>query len=308
MIPRGVLICVCALWVALAVAYPDPFEGIAERSTDSTLNPRDRDVLWEKYGLNKSAEFKYFHEPGRDDILGHYDTRFFTEPVPDEERSQTLTHMIRAYLNFFDDNGLETWIAHGTLLGWWWNGKVMPWDWDIDTQVTDTTLLRLADRYNQTIVRYKPRRRDPELSYLLDINPWARQRERGQGLNIIDARWIDMRTGLYIDITGLSHLDSNKPDMWQCKNNHKYQTDDIYPLRRTTFEGVSAKVPFQYKAVLIDEYNDKALTSTHFHNHTWRPNLEEWVLDKPSTSGDKDSKDDRQYEKRAISFFSMIFG
>lgn len=141
----------------------------------------------------------------------------------------------------------------------------MPWDWDIDTQVTDTTLLRLADRYNQSVVRYKPRRRDPELSYLLDINPWARQRERGQGLNIIDARWIDMRTGLYIDITGLSHLDPNKPDMWQCKNNHKYQTDDIYPLRRTTFEGVSAKVPFQYKTVLIDEYNDKALTSTRFH-------------------------------------------
>jgi hypothetical protein len=84
------------------------------------------DPLWEKYGLNKSEEFKYFHEPGNDDILGHYDTRFFTEPVADEERPQTLTYMVRAYLNFFEENGLETWIAHGTLLGWWWNGKVCP--------------------------------------------------------------------------------------------------------------------------------------------------------------------------------------
>jgi hypothetical protein len=33
--------------------------------------------------------------------------------------------MIRAYLTFFRDNKLDTWIAHGTLLGWWWNGKVI---------------------------------------------------------------------------------------------------------------------------------------------------------------------------------------
>ncbi|THC96149.1 hypothetical protein EYZ11_004370 [Aspergillus tanneri] len=289
MISRSLLICVCAARSALATAYPGPFEASAERG-----NPQEEDFLWKEYGLNKSAEFKYFHEPGRDDILGHYDTRFFTEPVSAKARSQTLTHMVRAYLKFFDDNGMDTWIAHGTLLGWWWNGKIMPWDWDIDTQVTDTMLLHLADQYNQTIVHYRPRLRDPELSYLLDVNPWARQRDRGQGLNIIDARWIDMQTGLYIDITGLSHLDPENPDVWQCKNNHKYHTKDIYPLRRTTFEGVSAKVPFQYKSVLTDEYQTQALTSTHFHNYTWHPNLEEWVPD--TTLGDQESKEGRQYE------------
>jgi hypothetical protein len=36
----------------------------------------------------------------------------------------TQAHMMRAYLTFFRDKGLDTWIAHGTLLGWWWNGKV----------------------------------------------------------------------------------------------------------------------------------------------------------------------------------------
>jgi hypothetical protein len=72
----------------------------------------------------KPKEFKYFHEPGGDDIMGHYDTRFFNGVVSDETRVDTLTHMTRAYLNFFREHGLETWIAHGTLLGWWWNGKV----------------------------------------------------------------------------------------------------------------------------------------------------------------------------------------
>jgi hypothetical protein len=59
-----------------------------------------------------------------DDILGHYDVRYFHGVVSYEERTDTLQHMIRAYLGFFNTNGLETWIAHGTLLGWWWNGKV----------------------------------------------------------------------------------------------------------------------------------------------------------------------------------------
>lgn len=78
----------------------------------------------EHISLNRSQEAKYFHEPGGDDILGHYDTRFFHGVVSDAERVDTLRHMIRAYLNFFRENDLETWIAHGSLLGWWWNGKV----------------------------------------------------------------------------------------------------------------------------------------------------------------------------------------
>lgn len=141
----------------------------------------------------------------------------------------------------------------------------MPWDWDIDTQVPDTTLLYLADHYNQTIVDYLPPDADEERKYLIDVNPWARQRDRGKGLNIIDARWIDMKTGLYIDITGLSNLDPKQPDTWQCKNNHKYEMTDIYPLRKTTFENVVARVPFHYDSVLVEEYNQKALISTHYH-------------------------------------------
>lgn len=123
---------ILAIWSAEAVASPLPFSDQDSNSNRELVNhgkilthEPEYDPLWEKYGLNKSQEFKYFHEPGNDDTLGHYDTRFFTEPVPDEERSETLTHMIRAYLNFFNENGLETWIAHGTLLGWWWNGKVI---------------------------------------------------------------------------------------------------------------------------------------------------------------------------------------
>jgi hypothetical protein len=59
-----------------------------------------------------------------DMTLGHYDKRYFHGVVSDEERRDTQKHMVRAYLDFFRANDLDTWIAHGTLLGWWWNGQV----------------------------------------------------------------------------------------------------------------------------------------------------------------------------------------
>ena len=72
---------------------------------------------------------KYFHEPasheeGADSLLGHYDTRFFRGQVSYEDKKETQVHMIRAYLDTFREHGVETWLAHGTLLGWWWNGNV----------------------------------------------------------------------------------------------------------------------------------------------------------------------------------------
>jgi hypothetical protein len=32
--------------------------------------------------------------------------------------------LIQTYLATFADIGVETWIMHGSLLGWWWNRKV----------------------------------------------------------------------------------------------------------------------------------------------------------------------------------------
>lgn len=140
----------------------------------------------------------------------------------------------------------------------------------MDTQVPDTTLLYLADHHNQTIVQYRSPGSAIRRQYLLDINPWSRQRRHGQGHNIIDARWIDLDTGLYIDITALSRLDpKHHPDILQCKNFHKYRLGDVYPLRRTTFEGVVAQVPFQYDWLLEEEYTETALTSIRFHKQVF---------------------------------------
>ena len=76
------------------------------------------------FTASSQLEYKYFHEAGTDDVLGHYDRRFFHGIIPNLHRKELLSDMMRAYLCFFDKIVMDTWIAHGTLLGWWWNGQV----------------------------------------------------------------------------------------------------------------------------------------------------------------------------------------
>ncbi|KAF7945357.1 hypothetical protein EAE96_010132 [Botrytis aclada] len=235
-----------------------------------------------KVKIERRDDTKYFHEPGGDDILGHYDIRYFQgNPVTYEEKQDSLQYLIKSYLTTFRERNIETWIAHGTLLGWWWNGKIMPWDWDLDTQVSAATLAWLGENMNMTMHNYTARADDGTTvtrEYLLDINPNHVERVRGDGMNVIDARWIDVRNGLFIDITGLTEVNpSTQPGIWSCKNYHRYRTRDIYPLRETEFEGVPALVPYSFDRVLTDEYSPRALTKTLHEGHRWNPEQKEWI-------------------------------
>lgn len=228
------------------------------------------------------ADGKYFREPGGNDELGHYDERYFQGSVGYDEHRISLRNLVRSYLTVFRALGVETWLAHGTLLGWWWNGQIMPWDYDLDTQVTAATLQYLGDHYNRTMheYRYRDEKSGEEVTkvYLLDINPNHVERTRGNGMNVIDARWIDTSNGMFIDITGLAERDPKRaPGVWACKNNHRYKTTQLYPMRETEFEGVTATVPYAFDNVLIEEYGKKSLVTTEWQGHKWNPEVKEWI-------------------------------
>ncbi|KAJ4369588.1 mannosyltransferase [Neocucurbitaria cava] len=207
--------------------------------------------------------------------------------------------MVRAYLNFFRENGLDTWIAHGTLLGWWWNGKRLPWDYDLDTQVSDATLQYLGANHNMTIHNYTSSDGNTTREFLIDVNPWIVERVRGNGMNIIDARWIDVRNGLFIDITGLSEVHPhNQPGVWSCKNYHYYKTDELYPMRETMFEGVMAKVPYNYDKILTDEYSENALILTEFNGHNWNRDLKAWVKNQDTMKREDEEREAKEEEDK----------
>ena len=147
---------------------------------------------------------------------------------------------------------------------------MLPWDWDIDTQMSGSTLEYIGKNLNHTEHTYTSNSshshgKSVTRTYLLDVNPYISERDRGDGFNIIDARWIDVHNGLYIDITGLSETHPDvQPGVWSCKNYHRYKITDLYPMRETSYEGVVAKVPYAYDRILMEEYDEKALVLTEF--------------------------------------------
>ena len=87
-----------------------------------------------------------------------------------------------------------------------------------------------------------------------------------------------MRNGLYIDLTAVSEAEpSSSPGVWRCKNEHRYRTQDLYPLRETLFEGVMTKVPYAYVRVLSEEYHEKALVMTEYEGHRWNSTSMLWI-------------------------------
>ena len=57
-------------------------------------------------------------------LLSLTDPRFADKQLGYRERKHALSNLIQTYLATFADIGVETWLMHGTLLGWWWNRKV----------------------------------------------------------------------------------------------------------------------------------------------------------------------------------------
>lgn len=56
--------------------------------------------------------------------IANISNRFADKQLGYRERKLALSNLIQTYLSTFADIGVETWLMHGTLLGWWWNRKV----------------------------------------------------------------------------------------------------------------------------------------------------------------------------------------
>lgn len=134
-----------------------------------------------------------------------------------------------------NDIGVETWIMHGTLMGWFWNRKIMPWDSDLDVMMTEQSIAHLAGYYNMTVHHFNLPLVEHGRDYLLEINPHWTNGSTTDSLNVIDARWVDMDTGLFIDITTLrpnrTAQEQGHEGYMMVKDRHHYNFSDIFPLR-----------------------------------------------------------------------------
>ena len=205
----------------------------------------------ERSGRHGDPKGKYWHESV---FHPHYDGRFTDHVLLYNYQRTNLTALMQSYLFAMSDLGAKTWISHGTLLGWWWNREIMPWDTDIDVQMTARSVGFLARYYNLTVHAFGPKK------YMLEINPGFTNTSYTDRLNVIDARWIDIQTGLFIDITAVRTKPGSRGKVMSSKDRHEEDTQDLFPLRDTIFEGVPAKVPYNYLKLLTDEYGMKSIS------------------------------------------------
>jgi len=232
----------------------------------------------DRSGKRGDPKDKYFHEST---FHSHYDGRFADKEISEDVRLSHLTALIRTFLATMSDIGAEAWIMHGTLLGWWWNERIMPWDSDLDVQVTEETIAFLARYYNMTEYRYQTgMEEEGGRSYLLEINPHYVIRGTEDHLNVIDARWIDTETGLFIDISTV-RVDhearrNGKEGALMCKDKHNYLEKDLFPLRDGYFEGIQVKIPFEYEYLLEEEYGAKSMSETEFEGHRFNATSKLW--------------------------------
>jgi hypothetical protein len=252
---------------------------------------------------------KFFHEST---FSQHYDGRFASDELPHHTRLFHLRLMLKAYMATMERIRIQTWLMHGCLLGWWWNTQIMPWDTDIDIMVDELGMQELGGWWNMSVHHFsaadlesmKPNTKgegpdDKRLreeiekvgkKYLLEVNPYYANTSTHDTLNVIDARWIDTATGLFIDITTLhvqptlhdtySTADEDEDDIeLYTKDQHAYSSSQMFPLRTTTFEGVVVHVPYDYEGILLDEYGPRAITHTWFRGWRFDTSSLEWVFD-----------------------------
>lgn len=105
----------------------------------------------------------------------------------------------------------------------------MPWDVDADVQVTEADMYYLAAYHNMTTYYYKYGDMKEGRYFQLEINPSFTHREQDDTDNVIDGRWIDMKSGLFIDITAARYnLDHEEGEgILYDKYGHEYRVRHI---------------------------------------------------------------------------------
>jgi hypothetical protein len=98
--------------------------------------------------------------------------------------------------------------------------------------MSEKSMTYLASFYNMTVFHYKTPRIPEGRDYMLEINPHYVNREQSDKMNVIDARWIDTSSGLFIDMTTARYNYTHPAGegMLSCKDGHEYRVRPSLPL------------------------------------------------------------------------------
>ncbi|EGW35805.1 uncharacterized protein SPAPADRAFT_147474 [Spathaspora passalidarum NRRL Y-27907] len=261
-------------------------------------------------GTTSQREPTYFkiatltRTPKNQDSGWHYDWRFINGKWRDRYRhSIILERLLRNWFKFCQKYGIISWINYGSLLGWYRNGAIYPFDLDIDIQMSIYHMTILGKKFNQTLVVEDLR--EGTGKYLIDVGTFIHNRYITKNANHIDARFLDVDSGLYIDLTALAiSKESSKIDpkffkdicddpaegpvldndddkeIYNDRNNWMYKFSHLSPLRLTMFEGIPCYVPKQIVKRMKFQYPCGTLNNFEFDHWYYVEQAGTWIHEK----------------------------
>jgi phosphorylcholine metabolism protein LicD len=168
------------------------------------------------------------------------------------ETHETLKSLLFEFTKICDEHGIKPILLAGGLLGWNFNQEMLPWDDDLDFVVMpeDIEKVKALDGYDQ-----------PNL--FIEVNPHSSILENNP-YNMIDARVISKRNGVFIDLV-FAFVSPKNPKVLLNKTPHdKFDLELILPQKRSTINGIGVWVPANPQAHLASLYGKQALNS---HGH-----------------------------------------
>nr|WOG36178.1 uncharacterized protein [Candida metapsilosis] len=271
------------------------------------------------YSLREDSPPKHFAEANiikEESNFGYgstYDWRFFSGIINKTPLSQSAHNgLLKAFLRLTNRYGIKAWIAHGSLLGWYWNGIKFPWEPDLNIQLPIQDFHKLTRLFNQSVVVDFGIDLNKETRfgrYFLDSGSFLSQRTKGNGYNVIDARFIDLDTGVKIDITSLAVSEAvakpsvyeeqmklpvnkkialnslssvleknNKLQLYNCRKEEFIAMNQISPLRLSMVQGEYGYIPSGFQSIIQNEYSAKgSMSSTFNSNFAYLPKLRIWT-------------------------------
>ncbi|KAG7665485.1 uncharacterized protein J8A68_000887 [[Candida] subhashii] len=245
----------------------------------------------------------------------HYDWRFYNGNVVNSPKNDMSIHgLLKAMFKLANAYDIKCWIAHGSLLSWYWDGMKFPWDSDVDITMPIDELHKLARLFNQSLIVDFGNDIDSQIRYgryFFDSSTFISRRTMENGRNVIDARLIDIDTGIYIDITGLAITTAKAPERYDfllkstkyerdsernlkdksvaendtntflqaynCKNHQFFRLKELSPLMLSLFDGEFTYVPNQISRILMNKFSPKSIINTQYKDYTYVPILRLWL-------------------------------
>lgn len=232
-------------------------------------------VIYKKYSINKKySNKKFFNEipyhPHLDIRYGKKDpdceckTLCFGCGMDNKNLHSTLIYLLKRFMEYSKQRNIKPILMYGNLIGYYFNGKMLPWDDDIDLIIVGESIKNMENYEAE--------------DFIIEINPYSNIYDQRDTQNKISGRVISKINGIFIDLT--FYIEKN--GYLICKDGNKFLKEDVLPpggedkLKTSFFEGIEIYLPNNIKNCLSKRYGENVFIPLDSEGYKFNDKTKEW--------------------------------